>query len=186
MVSKSGQMKIQQTAFLIIALTLFFVLVGLFALTMMFSGVQKEKSNIEEKEAMLLVSRLSNSAEFTCGEAFSGVGGDCVDFDKMMVLSSNIDNFSRLWGVSGIEIIKTYPLPEGICDKLSSPSCKCTKENYPDCGFLEVYPNEGRGKSVSTFISLCRKQNGEGMVLDKCEVAKLVVRFSEVEVKNEI
>ncbi len=177
-------MKIQQTAFLIIALTLFFVLVGLFVLSMTFSGIQQDKAKVEEKEALLLVSRLANSAEFTCGESSGRAKSDCVDFDKVMVLKDNIENYSKLWGVKGISIIKTHPVAEGICEELNSSSCRCTRENYPDCGFLEIYPNNGLGNDASTFILLCRKQNDDGYAYDKCEVARLVVKFSEGETQK--
>lgn len=176
-----GQMKIQQTAFLLIALTLFFVLVALFVLGMVFGGLSEKKEAAEEETARLLVSRLASSPEFTCGESFSRERGDCVDFDKVMQLRDKAKNYSLFWEVGGIEIRKIFP--ETDCDSENPYECNCTKENYPDCNYLEVFPTKekGTGYDTSNFILLCHKGEKDGIIYDKCELAKLIVRYSQDE-----
>jgi len=49
MVKKKAQMKIQQMAFMLIAIIIFFVLVGLFALSMSFGGLKEKKAALDEK-----------------------------------------------------------------------------------------------------------------------------------------
>ena len=61
LVDKSGQLKIQQMAFVLMAVTLFFVLVGMFVLVVRFSGLEESATALEEKNAMLLVAKLANS-----------------------------------------------------------------------------------------------------------------------------
>ena len=168
---KKGQMKMQQTAFMLIALTLFFVLVGLFILSTVISSNQNAKETLDEVEAMKLISRLAASPELTCGDSFSISFGSCVDLDKAFVLSENVDKYSELWSVKGIELRKIYP----------NSTITCTRENYPNCGILQILPNNGLGNDKSTFVSICRKEKDDYSTYDKCELARLIVRFSEGE-----
>ena len=62
--TKRSQMKIQQTAFMLIAMTLLFVLAGVFFLGFKLSGLKKQALSLEENNALLLVSKLANSPEF--------------------------------------------------------------------------------------------------------------------------
>lgn len=169
---KKAQMKMQQTAFMLIALTLLFVLVGLFLLNMNLSSTKNLRESLSEVEAMKTISRLASSPELTCGNSFSISFGSCVDLDKAFVLKENVNNFKELWQVKGIEIRKIYPASNETC----------TKENYPDCGILQILSNDGLGNDKSTFVSICRKEKDDYSPYDKCELAKLIVRFSEGEV----
>ena len=166
--TKSGQMKIQQMAFMLIAVTLFFALVGLFVMTIVFSNLRGSADLLEEKNALLLVSKLAESAEFSCGEAFSGSRTNCVDFDKVMALEQNIGKYSGFWDVSGIEIKKILN---------SSETGECSTENYPNCGEIKIL-EAVNGTGVSNFISLCRKERIEEQIQDKCEVARLIVTYN--------
>ena len=87
--TKKAQMKIQQMAFMLMAITLFFVMVGMFVLVFRFSGLKESATMLEEKNAMLLVTKLANSPEFSCGEAFGSNRINCVDADKVMMLKEN-------------------------------------------------------------------------------------------------
>jgi len=171
MVNKRGQVKIQQMAFLLITLTILFVMVGMFALKAGFSGLEDERAELQQASAIKLVSRLANTPELACGEVFGGERANCVDFDKAIVFKKQSKNYANFWGVEGLEIIKIYPFSDEIC----------TLDNYQDCGFLKIIDNQGKGKDRSAFISLCRKAGANGRVYDKCELAKLVVRYSDDE-----
>lgn len=182
--SKSGQMKIQQMAFMLIAVTLFFALVGMFILIVLFSGLKDSANLLEEKNALLLVSRIANSPEFSCGNSFGTGKANCVDFDKVMALKKDIRKYSEsgFWGDSGIEIVKVYPITDA--------NTLCTTENYPNCGKLEVIASDS-GTGVSNFIALCRKErktietyDEEGnligsfsRIVDICEMAKIIVTY---------
>ena len=169
--NRKGQMKIQQMAFMLIAVTVFFALVGLFVLTIVFSNIKASTATLEEKNALLLASRLANSPEFSCGNAFGTDRGNCVDFDKVMALKKDIKKYSQagFWGVSRIEIVKIYPLN-------GNSNIECTPENYPECGKIEILP-AGEGTGVSNFIALCSKEYKEGVVKDRCELAKILITY---------
>ena len=170
--NKIAQMKIQQMAFMLIAVMIFFALVGLIILTIGFSGLKEKATNLQEENAMLLVSKLANSPEFSCGQAFESKE-NCIDLDKTFVLKKNIDKYKNFWGVSGIEIIKIYPENKNLV---------CTNANYPDCDTLELIP-KATGISAENFVSLCRKEyNSEtSIIYDKCELGKILVKYEKIQ-----
>jgi len=168
---KSGQFKIQQMAFMLMAITLFFVLVGMFVLVIRFSGLRESATALEEKNAMLLVTKLANSPEFSCGNAFGGSRINCIDSDKVMMLKENIDRYVNFWGVSNIEIRKIYPKTD--------VEIICNLNNYPDCNIIKMRSKEIAGYDMSNFISLCRKEPFNDGVYDKCELAKIMVSYEE-------
>ena len=96
MVNKKAQMKIQQMAFMLIAITLFFVLVGLFIVSAAFSGLKDKAKQLEEQEAITLVSKLANSPEFSCGTAYGGQKVNCIDLDKLIPLIQNNETIQRI------------------------------------------------------------------------------------------
>lgn len=162
---KKAQLKIQQMAFMLIAITLLFALAGMFVLVFMFSDIKESATALNERNALLLVTRLANSPEFSCGEGFGMLKLNCVDEDKVMILKQNSKTYSGFWGVAGIEIQKIYP----------ENNLECTLGNYPNCGLITIYSENQKGPSSSNFISLCRKESFEGEVYDKCEMAKLLI-----------
>ena len=165
--NKRGQMKIQQTAFMLLAVTLFFVLVGLFVFVLRFSNLRGASKMIEDENAMLLVTKLANSPEFACRDSFGNSMINCVDGDKIMMLKKHIADYSGFWGVAEIEIRKVYP---------SSGNTPCTLGNYPDCEIIEIYSKPvNKLPASSNFVSLCWKQNSDKGVYAKCELARLMV-----------
>lgn len=169
MKNKKAQMKIQQMTFMLIAVVLFFVLVGLIVIVFQIGGLKESANQLEEKNAMLLVGQLANSPEFSCGEAF-GSKNNCVDEDKLMVLKDN-QKYADFWQVAGIEIIKIYPNEQ-------DGEVECTAENYPDCNKITIISKDvNKGPYQSTFVSLCRKEILDEKLYDKCEMAKLLVSY---------
>lgn len=165
--NKKAQLKIQQMAFMLMAVTLFFVLVGMFVIVFKFSGLKESASVLEEKNSMLLATKIANSPEFSCGEAFESGKINCVDADKAMMLKDNIKKYSNFWGdETNIEIRKIYP--EG--------NVACTRGNYPNCNIINLKSEEIPAE-YSNFVSLCRKEAFGGEVYDKCELAKIMVGY---------
>jgi len=169
MKTKKAQMKIQQTAFMLLAITIFFVLVGLFVLVFKVGGMQDTATILERDNAMSLVSKLANSPEFACGNVFGTSKADCIDADKVMALKQNSAIYEDFWGVSNIEILKIYPVSE--------ENVECNSITYPNCNIIQIKSGEVTGYSVSNFVSLCRKESFEGSPYNKCELAKLIVSY---------
>jgi len=170
---KKAQMKIQQTAFMLLAITIFFVLVGLFVLVFKVAGMKDTATILEEDNAMLLVSKLANSPEFACGSAFGTSKVDCIDADKIMALKQSSAIYESFWGVSNIEIRKIYPASE--------VDIECDSLTYPNCNIIQIKSGELTGYSVSNFVSLCRKESFEGSPYNKCELAKLIVSYESIQ-----
>ena len=165
--NKKGQTKIQQTAFMIIAITLFFVLVGIFVLGFKFSGLKKSVDDKQKENARLLVSKIANSPEFSCGEAFQKPRTNCVDFDKVLILKENINSYNGFWQVRDIKIIKIEEDQE----------IECSRENYPNCNTINFIERGVIGTYDSNFVSLCRKEVKDERSYDKCELARIMVSY---------
>ncbi|MEX0932534.1 MAG: hypothetical protein WDZ77_00325 [Candidatus Pacearchaeota archaeon] len=170
MKNKKGQLKIQQMAFMLLAVTLFFALVGLLVLSFQISNLRDTAGTLEERNALLLVTKLSNSPEFSCGRAFGNARTNCIDADKAMILKSQISKYDRFWDVEEIEIRKIYP-PQTIDEG-------CSFENYPNCNLIKVLEGSGNSVGYSNFVSLCRKERVNEEIRDKCELAKLIVSYN--------
>lgn len=170
LINNKAQMKVQQMAFMLIAVTIFLVMAAMFILVIRFSSLRDTAGLLEEKNALLLVSKLADSPEFSCGSAFGTAMSNCIDMDKAMALKGRLGDYSGFWGVSGIEIIKIYP--ESVINE------ECTLENYPDCGKIIIINSE-RGTGISNFASLCRKEQelNTSRIYDKCEIGKMVVTY---------
>jgi len=164
-------MKIQQMAFMLITVFIFFTLIGLFIVGFKMTGLREQATNLQEENAMLLLTKLAESPEFSCGEAFENTKTNCVDLDKVMALKNNINIYQNFWGVNNIEVRTIYPEidVEILCDS----------QNYPNCNIIEVYSKEGaeEGIGLSNFVSLCRKNEENGISYDKCELGRIIVGY---------
>ena len=167
--NKKAQMKIQQMAFMLIAVFLFFAIAGLLVAKIKISSLRESASYLREKNAMLLVSKLANSPEFSCGESLGYGKINCVDADKVMMLKKNPEIYKNFWGsgVTNIAIRKIYPVEEEIL---------CDTNNYPQCNLITLLGEE-ISTSEENYISLCRKSTGAGKTYDKCELAVLMVSY---------
>ena len=166
-------MKIQQMAFMLMAITIFFVLVGMFILIFSLSGVRESAEELEQRNAMLLVTKLSNSPEFACGSSFGNNKVNCIDADKAMVLKDSISKYLGFWG-SGIGNII-------IRKSTSDTNEECTRSNYPNCDVINLFSKEISGFPAENFVTLCIKGAAERGVYNKCEIAKLVIYYNENE-----
>ena len=165
---KKAQIKIQQMSFMLIAVTLFFVVAGLFILMITLSNLKQSATVLQENNAILLVSKIADSPEFSCGSAFGQPMTNCIDTDKLMALENKSKDYSGFWGVSGIEVIKIYPV--------QGQDIECTPDNYPNCSKMTIIPSSN-GTGVSNFVSLCRKDY-QGLTYNKCELGRIVVVYN--------
>jgi hypothetical protein len=170
MVNKSGQIKIQQMIFMIVAVFILFVIIGLIALSSKMSNLKKSATELERENALSLVSKLANSPEFYCGNSYGNQKSSCVDFDKAMALKNKIEDYEKFWGVSNIEI-RIIP----------NENILCTDDNYPNCDTLKLISDEITGNSVSNFVSVCYKESNEGDIVNKCEIGQIIVSYEAVQ-----
>ena len=163
MKQKKAQLKIQEMAFFLVAIVLFFILVGLFVLSMVFSNLGKGASSIAEERTLSSITNLADSAEFSCGKP------NCVDADKIMGLMQNRD-YEDFWPFSSLKVLTSSGF-----DKPESEMIKCSQTNYPDCDLFEVYDkNVENERAISNFVALCRIEIENTYPYKRCEIARLV------------
>lgn len=167
-----GQLKIQQMIFMLLAITLFFSLVGLFFLTYSLGDIKQGFIDIQKENAQKIVSILSNSAEFSC----SSKRQNCIDMDKALIMKDR-EEYIKFWQVDSIEIRKLYPF-EG-------KEIECSIGNYPNCNILKVFQKRDNGADLiaqqDNYVSLCRKEVKNGEIYEKCDFGLLIVGFEENE-----
>jgi hypothetical protein len=165
---KAGQMKINQLSFMLIGVTIFLALVGIFGMNIWVGSLHNTKSTLEEENAFLLATKLANSPEFSCGEAFGSSRDNCIDLDKVMALKAESEKYEDFWGIYNIEIRKIYPRNNGVL---------CTFQNYPNCDVITLFNKPISGGDTGTFVALCRKELREDYIQDRCNLGKLYLSY---------
>lgn len=164
---KKGQLKIQEMAFVLVAIMIFFAIVALFYISV---RVQNLKGSVEDQrddEAKALVRKLVESPEFslTTEECSS-----CVDFDKTIALKEKREYQSF------------YPL-DYLAIKVigAKKEEECTRENYPECDSLTlIKKREDFGTPLGAFAALCRQEFFGQDNYIKCELAKIYASGKEI------
>ena len=160
---KKAQLRIQEMSFMIVAIIIFFILVGLFAFSIIYSNLHKQATDITESRTLSAITNLADSPEFSCGEP------NCVDADKLMGLIGK-KNYEKFWDFSSLSVVTSSGF-----DKSETEMVKCSLLNYPNCDEFEVYDRGvDNEKQISNFVALCRKEYENDFTYDKCEIAKLV------------
>lgn len=175
--TNKAQTKVNQMAIMLIAVTIFFAMIGLFLLSIRLNNLKETASALEEKNAVLLVSKLANSPEFSCGDAFGGQRSNCVDFDKVMALKNNIDKYEDFWGVSNLEL----KILHSVGRSSSEREIECIEENYPNCNNIRLIEKPISGYDVSSYVIVCKKEIIGGNTQDVCNLGELLVRYEIVQ-----
>lgn len=165
---RGGQIKIQQMAFMLIAVTIFFALVGMFVLIFQFSNMKSEANKLREQNAMLLATKVANSPEFSCGSSFGTSKIGCVDTDKVIALKTKRERYENFWGTNtNIVIQKIYPRETNV---------ECTLGNYPECSSINILGGDISG-AYSNLVILCRKEISNGETYNQCDLGRIIVSY---------
>jgi hypothetical protein len=160
--STRSQLKIQEMAFMLIAVVIFFALAGMFFLVIVYRGMIEQANTFEKEKAVSTVVNIANTPEFSCGESL------CMDADKLMAMQ-NRPAYKGFWPITSFVVTKISKDTEII---------PCTEKTYPNCNFFEVYKEEVESEEgVETFASLCRKEVINGFIYNKCELARIIIGF---------
>lgn len=160
--SSRGQIKIQQMAFVLVAVMIFFAMVALLYVSLRSANVDQSAVNLREEEARIAIRTIASTPEFS----FSvGNCANCVDFDKIYSISQ-VGNYEEFWNnFDYLAVEKTYP---------EEDSEICEGRNYPFCSKIEVIDKEvDEGNILSTYVSVCRWENKEGGYY-KCELGRIL------------
>ena len=158
-----GQIKIQEMAFVLVFIIIFFAIAGLFVFKFAFSNVS---TNVEDQRAQAaneLVRKIADSAEFALTLKSEIVCSSCIDLDKVMQIKNRSAYLKQFWNLDYLKIETLYPNKTGECDE----------SNYPDCRTITLIKNSNfTGLSSSAYVSLCRidfKQDS----YTKCELGRI-------------
>ena len=166
-----GQMKIQQMAFMIVAVFFFFVLVGLFFLGVLFKDIRGSAVQLEREQVISSLRVIADMPELNWDSSKSMM----VDEDKLRVMSGDFGRaYDDFWPVASVGVYKIYP-EFGEVKKCPGVGCN----------FYEVYDNgQSDVRVYSTYVAICSRVRESGSVYDKCEIGKLVVgtKIAESEV----
>ena len=155
--NKKAQLKIQQMAFVLIAIIIFFALVALVYFSVKVNSIKKEAGNLEGDKAKKLVQRLSGVAELKWSKDCS----NCIDLDKAMVLK-NRSVYSQFFGVDYLALEVLYP---------EKSKKECTIGNYPDCNIITLVKDKEFDTASRAYVALCRwDQNSDS---EKCELGAI-------------
>ena len=137
--SKKAQMKIQQMAFMLVTLVVFFGMVALIYFSISIANLRKDVSRLQDDEAMELARKMSGTPEF----AFTATSdcSSCIDVDKIKIIQSDTalqNKYKDLWNIDYlmVECVSTSP---GDC--------------YPD---IEVIPKSEEFSTKTAFVTLAR------------------------------
>ena len=165
MKSNKAQLKIQEMAFMLVAIILFFILVGLFAVSILYKNIQESATEIAGEKTLSAITNLAGTAEFIC----AGGKSNCVDADKLMALAGK-KSYKDFWSFSSLSVVRYTGF-----DKKENEMIGCTISNYPDCDVIEVYDKGiGNEKVIGSFVDLCRREYENNYNYEKCEIAKLI------------
>ena len=173
LVGKKAQLKIQEMAFMLLAVFLFFILVGMFILSIVYSNIYDEANRINEERTLSLVTNIANSPELACVSSKS----NCIDGDKLITLVGN-DVYAKFWPFSSLRVLTSSGF-----GKSEGELVECGLVNYPDCDILTVYDkNVKNQRAIASFVAFCYKEFENSYIYDKCEIAKVI---AGTELKNE-
>lgn len=156
-----SQLKIQQMAFMLMAVFIFFVLAGMFYILAQSTDFKKQAEISARDRAVKLADTLASSPELTCGSY-------CVDADRAMVLVNNAE-YKSFWQIASLKI---RILKNESIDKI------CTESNYPDCNMIQIYRTDSGETTVDSFVSVCSRVKEGEYVYYKCELGKLIVGYA--------
>jgi hypothetical protein len=150
---------------MILAVFLFFVLVGVFALSIVYSNIYEEANRIKEDRTLSAITSLADSPELACISAKS----NCIDGDKLITFIDN-NRYEKFWPFSSLRVIKSSGF-----GKDDSELVRCNFANYPDCDIFEVYDKDvSNERAIASFVAFCRKEYENSYTYDRCEMARVI------------
>lgn len=163
--SKRSQFKIQQMAFMLLAVFLFFSMVLLLWAGLQSRNLREKATELERERAIEISGFISGAGEFACsGEE------NCIDTDKVIFLMK-MENYREFWPVAYIKIRKL----DG-----ESKEIECDKVNYPDCNIYKVYENKNivyEGSGEGSYVALCRYEVISGYPTRICELGRIIIGY---------
>lgn len=164
--NKRAQLKIQEMAFVLVAIVIFFALISLVFFSVRINSLKKQASLIQEEQTASLVRHISGTPELSW-KACSG----CIDLDKAIALKKTGTNaYSSLWELDYLMIERIYP---------EHQKRECVYGNYPECNSLVlINSTKDYGITSTAFVSLCFWNSEKSQEI--CELGRIYASGSGV------
>lgn len=140
---KKAQVKIQEMAFVLVAVMILFALAALIFFSVKINSMKEQATLLKEEQTASLVRYISGIPELS----WNCPG--CIDFDKALALSRQDKNaFANFFELDSLELEVLYPKQNEEF---------CVLGSYPLCSKLVIINKTGNfGISSSAFVTLCR------------------------------
>jgi len=157
--SRKGQMKIQEMAFVLAAIMIFFAIAALFYINFRISGLRQGVEEQRSQEAQEIVKKIASSPELSLNKECES----CIDLDKALVLKES-KAYKNFWNLDYLKIEVIYP---------NKKQGECIRGNYPDecSGITIANKTKDFGTAMSAFAALCRYDATSRT--KKCELGKI-------------
>lgn len=156
---KRAQIKIQETAFMLLALIMLFALIFIFYSRFEIAKLYAEANQKNAENAIKMLNMLSVMPEFAAVD-----GG--IDYDKILSLR-NVSGYEQLWkGIRKISVVRIYPQNESKTILIY--------DSKKDVDFT----------SYSTYTALCVTRYKNWNEWQDCDLARLIVDVEGVKPKR--
>ena len=152
-------------AFMLVAVFIFFTLVGLFFLQVSLGGIRSSAQQLEREQMMASLISLTQIPEISCSDGSS----NCIDEDKILVLSDSSYNqiYNSFWPIAKIQVYRVNS------DFSSFGEIRCPQAN---CNYYVVFDtNQEQVQTQSSYVSLCKNSRQGSSVFKECELALLSI-----------
>ena len=151
-----AQIKIQEMAFVLLAVVFLFALLFLFFSRFQFTQVQKQAETLRTEKSIAMLRTISAMPELRCSEGYVTTEIACIDKNKLKAFSSPEirENYEDFWKSAFLTRISI-------------------KEVFPEGLEYVVFDSSSQNSIThSTFMPLCEE--------DKCTIAKVKISFKAV------
>jgi len=157
-ISHKAQMKIQEMAFVLLALALLAVIATIFFVKFQSEKLAEAGELAKQQTAISLLDKIASMPELSCSE-----GEICIDKDKALIIKNEQDKLANLF--------------QGIKEARIKPIYPAIKPIYPAGGDIIFYQSGKANESYQTFVNLCeQKKIGLSFEWD-CGMAVLIIGY---------
>ena len=148
--SKKAQMKIQQMAFMLVAVMIFFAMIALIYFSISLSNLKAKAEQLREDEVLELARQLAGTPEFAFTSSTDCVS--CIDLDKVFYLKET-EFTKRFWNLNYLMIERVYP--NGFTSSMDET--ECTSDSYRTGNCNKITLIDGPEYQTKTaFVALAR------------------------------
>ena len=165
---KKGQLKIQQMAFVLVALMIFISMAGIIFFSVYLSDLRKDVQDLRDREAREIVRKIASSPEFVFSPE-SCVS--CVDFIKILKLK-DLNEYKKFWNLD-------YLVVEKINNKTKSEKKEC-ETSINDCDRITIIGNDNYS-AKSSFVTIVTWDESLGGGNYRYELGKIYASGIDVE-----